>query len=491
MGTTTDKLNAVLDSKEAIRQAIEYRGVDIPMDTTLAEYADKIGEIPTGGTLTDEQALVFIGECADGKRKIAKAVRSKYETITNEESGISEYSTFEEMSNKIADIPITVPMGNAMEQNGGVLPFYDVYNEALKAWNTFGGRGFKGCCAFELDKWDYDSDHTITLSGASAYYTSDKGELITADTEYQFKDIDQPNTNRFVVYFFDIEEGDKYQVPKSLPATSCLGLWCIKGTPLMNFSADFTQINSINVYDGELEVRDANDFKFASIANNQKVRLLHIKNIKNGSNIFYSNSALREISLPNLTTCDIKSSFIGDCKAATNIKMPSLKTLKFTNYTSFFSSMTQTLESVDMSSLEIFTRTDTTNAILSVITLNEFALPKAHNIASIITGNAKVSNIYLGDGIKDGVAGDIRVASQTNTYLTTLTVANGFKANLNLTGCNGLERDVLLGIINNLADLKGTEYEDNLQLTLGSTLYNKLTADDIKIGTDKGWKVTG
>ena len=106
--------------------------------------------------------------------------------------------------------------------------------------------------------------------------------------------------------------------------------------------------------------------------------------------------------------------------------------------------------------------------------------------------NLKTKTIILGDGSKDGVAGNIQILKgATNTYLTTLTVAEGFKANLNLTGCNGLERDVLLGIINNLADLKGTEYEDKLQLTLGSTLYGRLNDDDRKIATDKGWKVTG
>ena len=276
MGTTAEKLYKILDSKEEIKQALIAKGINITDETTFAEYAEKINEITNGGAITDEEALRFIKDVAEGKRKIAKAVRSKYETITNEESGISEYSTFEEMSNKISQIPIEVSMGSAMEQNGGVLPFYDVYNEALKAMKEFAGYGFNGCCAFELDKWDYDNDHKVTLSGADAYYTSDGifvdedfkmwkngsfvGQLeLTGENSalYQFKDTDKENTNRFVV-FFSINE--RYTVSKSLPATSCLNLWCVKGTPLMNFNGDFTALNSINVYDGELDANDANDF---------------------------------------------------------------------------------------------------------------------------------------------------------------------------------------------------------------------------------------
>ena len=49
MGTTKDKLNAVLASKEAIRQAIEGKGIEIPTSTKLSEYASKIEAIEVGG----------------------------------------------------------------------------------------------------------------------------------------------------------------------------------------------------------------------------------------------------------------------------------------------------------------------------------------------------------------------------------------------------------------------------------------------------------
>lgn len=534
MGTTTDKLNAVLDSKEAIRQAIEYRGVDIPMDTTLAEYADKIGEIPTGGTLTDEQALVFIGDCAEGKRKIAKAVRNKYEGTKGEASEITEYSTFEELSNKIAEIPITVPMGNAMEQNGGVLPFFDVYNETLKAMKEFAGYGFNGVCAFELDKWSYDNDHKVTLSGADAYYTSDgtfikDGIIYKNGTQvgeldnslYQFKDQDKENTNRFVVFF---SETERYTVPKSLPATSCLNLWCVKGTPLMNFNEGFTALNSINVYDGELDVIDASCLYIYNLAGLKQFCMKHIRNIysqlfnklTNLNNcVIYAESILsggigiignmttnlKTITFPNLQ--EIKTAYyILGSNANISLKRLSMPKLVYieTKNSVFTNGKQAIIQSINLDSLTE-AKLSTTYPFFGWCKITEpVYLPKLHKCnALLVAGNnniydSVIPTIHLGDGMKDGEAGDICFIynQKENTTLTTLTVAEGFKAKLNLTGCNGLERDVLLGIINNLGQLDAGQ---TLNLIMGTTLLNKLQDAEAQEAIEnatrvKGWSIS-
>lgn len=49
MGTTTQKLQAVLSSKEAIRQVINSKGVEVLPTDTLSSYPDKIAAIPTVG----------------------------------------------------------------------------------------------------------------------------------------------------------------------------------------------------------------------------------------------------------------------------------------------------------------------------------------------------------------------------------------------------------------------------------------------------------
>lgn len=48
MGTTAQKLQAILDSKAAIKAAIEAKGVN-DVGEVLSEYPDKIGEISSGG----------------------------------------------------------------------------------------------------------------------------------------------------------------------------------------------------------------------------------------------------------------------------------------------------------------------------------------------------------------------------------------------------------------------------------------------------------
>jgi predicted Zn-dependent peptidase len=48
MGTTADKLNKILETKQAIRQAIITKGVEVGEDTKFADYPSRIVAIQTG-----------------------------------------------------------------------------------------------------------------------------------------------------------------------------------------------------------------------------------------------------------------------------------------------------------------------------------------------------------------------------------------------------------------------------------------------------------
>ena len=54
MGTTADKLNKLLSTKAAIKQAIIDKGVDVGEDTVFADYPNKIRSIESGGGATDD-----------------------------------------------------------------------------------------------------------------------------------------------------------------------------------------------------------------------------------------------------------------------------------------------------------------------------------------------------------------------------------------------------------------------------------------------------
>lgn len=49
MGTTADKLNYLMDTKTAIKEALVAKGVSVDDTDTFRSYADKIGEIQSGG----------------------------------------------------------------------------------------------------------------------------------------------------------------------------------------------------------------------------------------------------------------------------------------------------------------------------------------------------------------------------------------------------------------------------------------------------------
>lgn len=62
MGTTTEKLTYLQGTKDAIKNAIVAKGVEVPEGTTFRGYAEKIGEIQAGGgilnaTITLENKL--------------------------------------------------------------------------------------------------------------------------------------------------------------------------------------------------------------------------------------------------------------------------------------------------------------------------------------------------------------------------------------------------------------------------------------------------
>ena len=76
------------------------------------------------------------------------------------------------------------------------------------------------------------------------------------------------------------------------------------------------------------------------------------------------------------------------------------------------------------------------------------------------------------------------IGSQANTALTTLECTGTQSYNLNISEYPNLSKESLLSVINCLCTTTGT-----LELKLGSKNLSKLSADEIKIATDKGWSV--
>lgn len=486
--------------------------------------------IQTSG-LPQADALAFVKDCADGKRKIAKAIINKYEGTSGTASEITEYSTFDELSNKISQIPVEVSLGNAMEQNGGVLPFYDVYNEALKAMKEFAGYGFNGCCAFELDKWSYDKDDKVTLSGADAYYTSD-GVYLKEACEYLFDDYNNDVTNRFIIYFY---KSKNFTIPTNV--NNVTNIFIVKGVPNIKINSwdilkgiystspdEFYSNDNISITNCPLlqtilinNLVGIDSVSVNILSNCPKVlyinftELKYIRNVK--TNMFANSNAFQIINLPKLEELTMAASstyIVFSNSVPFTLNAPKLKSLYATGFGIFYGLKELNLESIEDLPLyteALFSASSNYNPNLKKVnykslksatcvllpitcSMEKIELPNISKLTALCRGsdNIKIPTIHLGNGMRDGVAGDIKIFSGgTNTTITTLTVAKGFKAKLNITGCNGLEREVLLGIINNLADLTG---ETSLNLIMGATLLAKLTDADKAIATQKNWTLS-
>ena len=94
MGTTTEKLTYLQGTKDAIKNAIVAKGVEVPEGTTFRGYAEKVGEIQVGGeriktmiTVTlvgDKMIKNFYVYLLDADRNIVTIEGVKNQTVQQE-----------------------------------------------------------------------------------------------------------------------------------------------------------------------------------------------------------------------------------------------------------------------------------------------------------------------------------------------------------------------------------------------------------------------
>lgn len=117
MGTTTEKLTYLQGTKDAIKNAIVAKGVEVPEGTTFRGYAEKVGEIQVGGgilnatiTLENEVSkganieIVFVD--ATGNKINMSGTETKIVNVKNGEPIvlIAEYFEMSDLAIKIDGI---------------------------------------------------------------------------------------------------------------------------------------------------------------------------------------------------------------------------------------------------------------------------------------------------------------------------------------------------------------------------------------------------
>ena len=180
-----------------------------------------------------------------------------------------------------------------------------------------------------------------------------------------------------------------------------------------------------------------------------KLPLIDTSNVTTFYYTFNNCGALREI--PNIDTSSATTieSIFNNCYGLK--KIPNLNTSNVTNMTRAF------------------------QCCSSLTSVPELDAGKVNSIGSLFTQANNVTNL---GGFKD----------LGKAYLTTR--AEGYSNyRLDLSPCTLLTHDSLMNVINNLYDIGSTGVQRQ-QVVLGATNLAKLTAEEIAIGTDKGWIIS-
>ena len=118
---------------------------------------------------------------------------------------------------------------------------------------------------------------------------------------------------------------------------------------------------------------------------------------------------------------------------------------------------------------------------LTTLTLPDGFGQKATSIKYCFSNCSNLTTLTLPDGFGQ------KATTLTNCFsrcsnLTTITGNPNFKVSLKLSECTNLTHDSIMVVINGLQTVTSTQ-----TLTLGSTNLSKITNEEKKIATDKGW----
>lgn len=95
MGTTTEKLTYLQGTKDAIKNAIEAKGVEVPEGTTFRGYAEKVGEIgipkQVKVTILGPPSRLNIAYFQNGEAKEFNGIDGGTEIDVDEGTGMAVY----------------------------------------------------------------------------------------------------------------------------------------------------------------------------------------------------------------------------------------------------------------------------------------------------------------------------------------------------------------------------------------------------------------
>lgn len=269
----------------------------------------------------------------------------------------------------------------------------------------------------------------------------------------------------------------------------------------------------------------SNGTVFNSCSALNDVSLPKLATIKGGT-LFYTCNALTEVELPNLESTTIGTIF-NNCTAITEVSLPNLKSW----INSVLSISCTSLSKIEFPNLERYFHGDANASIVrNGLSVSHLSFPKlkyassngnagfisisgtqqneitidlpllqdtrAMNIEGSTSPNESALSILQGTNFSKNVTvnlgapqdGYISITPNgSSTKITNLTIKQGFRSYLNISGCISLSKEVLEAIITNLGD--NSDYEP-LQIVFGASNLAKISDEKKLEATNKNYTLS-
>src|SRR5574344_1184441 len=290
-------------------------------------------------------------------------------------------------------------------------------------------------------------------------------------------------------------------------------------------SLDFSSFDTINVTNMNWMFSDCHALTSVNLSS------FNTSNVRDMSDMFSGCHALTSVNLSSFNTSKVTNmeEMFSDCSALTSLDVSKFDTTNVTDMTTIFNGC-HALTSVNLSSFNtsnVRDMSDMFNGCSSLTSLDLSSFNTSHvypmqnmfngcssltslDLSSFNTSNvSSMKNMFNGCSNLSEIKGTLNLINSLDTSeydeyedtdiitynlenmfnkcskLTSVTLQN-IRGSLNLSSSPLLTHDCLVSIINAL----GTNNQVYLTLKLGSTNLAKLTAAEIKVGTDKNWTIT-
>ena len=220
---TSDKLNKLLETKAAIKQAIIDKGVDIEEGTKFADYPAKISAIQTGSNGSDYTA-VYLAQTSNGtnyKQLFYNCTLTEINLNGYDTSNVTDMSSMFYGCKQLTSLDLSgfdtsnVTTMNSMFSGCSSLTTLDVSNFDTSNVTTMGSM-FYGCSNLtSLDVSDFNTSNVTTMNSMFSCQKLTKIEGLSNWNTNQVTDMGGMFSDCYVLEELDIRNFDMTNVTKT------------------------------------------------------------------------------------------------------------------------------------------------------------------------------------------------------------------------------------------------------------------------------------